>query len=97
MNRYLSKLASNGAPSVPKASLTAKLGLGASLAGLGIGAANYANARNFQNLESQRVKLEHERVKLQEQQKKLDEKSLSALRSISKSLGSNVQSGKTGQ
>ena len=87
-NRFLGKLsdlARSGEPA-PKASLVAKVGLGASLTGLGIGAANYHNNQQSRVLEQQRLRLEKERVRLQEEQRKLDEKSLRALSNISKTL-----------
>ena len=86
-NKYLSKIASVPAP---KASLTSKVGLGVSAASLGVGAANFYNNHKSHAIENQRIGLEKERVRLQEEQKKLDEKSLAALRSINRNLGSGV-------
>ena len=87
-NRFLGKLSdlSRSGEPAPKASLVAKVGLGASLTGLGIGAANYHNNQQSRVLEQQRLRLEKERVRLQEEQRKLDEKSLRALGSINKAL-----------
>lgn len=81
-NRYLSKLAGVS----PQASLTSKIGLGVSSIGLAMAGANYANNRQSNNLEHQRIRLEKERNRLQEEQRKLDERSLRALNSIHKSL-----------
>lgn len=81
-NKYLAKAAGASPPS----SLTAKIGLGVSTVGLGIGVANYHNNKQSRVLENQRIRLERERVKLQEEQHKLDQKSLSALRSINNKL-----------
>jgi hypothetical protein len=87
-NRFLRKVAGMAEAKVPapRASLVAKVGLGASLAGLGIGAANYVNNQQSRVLEQQRLRLERERVRLQEEQRRLDEKSLRALGSINKAL-----------
>lgn len=81
-NKYLSKVASNPV----KASLTSKIGLGVSIAGLGMAGANFANNHQAKLMENQRIHLERERVKLEEEQRKLDERSLRALGNIHKAL-----------
>lgn len=89
-NRFLNKIAST----TPQSSHVAKAGFVASLAGLGIGAANYVNNKESSVLEHQRIRLEKERNKLQEEQRRLDERSLRALNSIHKVLNTEKVDGK---
>ena len=85
-NKYLTKLAQPIPEVPPRASTTAKIGLAASLTGLGIGVANYYANLQTRKMEQQRLDLEKERANITEEQKALDQKSLNALRSIHKTL-----------
>jgi hypothetical protein len=86
-NPYLSKIAAAN----PPASLTSKIALGVSSAGLAMAGANYLNNRQSNNLEHQRVRLEKERVRLESERQKMDERSLRALGSIHKALTTNAK------
>lgn len=80
-NKFLEK-AGNLKMSAPKASLTAKLGLGASLTGLGISAVNYLGNRQSREMDQKRIAIEKQQAEFTRQQAEADKKALSALRSI---------------
>lgn len=80
-NRYLEKIAGQPAP---PSSLVSKIGLGVSSVGLGVSGANFFNNRAATGLELKRLQLEAER-------NKLEQKSLTALKSIHKTLNPPLQ------
>ena len=86
-NPYLSRINAGGSP----ASLTSKISLGVSTAGLGLAASNFINNHKSNKIGAEQVALERKRNDIEEQQRKLDEKSLRALGSIHKALTQNVK------
>jgi hypothetical protein len=83
-NAYLPKIAAD--LTKPKATLVAKLGLGASLASLGISAVNYASNRQARDFNRKQIEVEKQQTEYLRQQAESDRRALNALKSIHKTI-----------
>lgn len=83
-NAYLDKISMDF--SKPKSTLVAKLGLGASLASLGLSGVNYASNRQAREFNRKQIEIEKQQTEYMRQQAESDRRALNALKSIHKTI-----------